>query len=716
MEPTTLFAAVPRGRRYLFIAVLFLVSSLPAQDALKRMPGYEHYRRISALRTNVFQDGSVRVTWKEDGRALEFTRNGKRFRYDFASSAFAVLSNSPAGLARSNARPANVAPRPAQFSRPARPARGRQYTEAVSPNGNYKAFYRDRNLWLSTLGSLEDEPITKDGSSAARVKYGNGTWVYGEELDQHTAIWWSSNSQKIAFYRVDESKVPDFYLTLDHTALRTKLDVEAYPKAGSTNPLVEVFIYDLPTKKFTRVDVRDGKPFTDDVVGHYVYNISWRADSKELLFHRTNRRQNILEFCAADAETGRSRVIIREEWPASWVENNPPRRFLKDNHRFIWTSERTGWKNLYLHDLAGKLLRPITQHTFEVGNILRVDEDAGYVYYTARSGDNPLKMQLHRVGLDGSGDRRLTDPAFHHIIDFAPDGRHFTDIAQTHEEPPFTTVRDTEGRPVMELGRSDLGRFEKLKLKKVELFQFPAADGRTPLYGMLHFPSNFSPRKRYPLIVDVYAGPGHMATRETFTVPNILTELGFLYATLDARSASGRGKRLLDEIYQNLGRVEIDDQAAGVRFLARRRYVDSQRVGIFGTSYGGTAAALCLLRYPGVFHAACASSAVTDFRNYDTIYTERYLWLPQEAKGAYDQVRITTHLDNLKGRLMLFYGTADDNVHPSNTLQLVRALQDAGKSFDLQVGPDQGHTSLDRERMMEFFIQNLVIEKPAREK
>jgi dipeptidyl-peptidase-4 len=226
---------------------------------------------------------------------------------------------------------------------------------------------------------------------------------------------------------------------------------------------------------------------------------------------------------------------------------------------------------------------------------------------------------------------------------------------------------------------------------------------------MLHFPSNFRPFKKYPLLVSVYAGPGTTGARETFTLPSALTEYGFLVATFDSRSANGRGKRFLDAIYLKLGRVEIDDQAAGVKSLWNRRYVDKKRVGIYGTSYGGTASALCLLRYPEVFQAAVCSSGVTDFRNYDTIYAERYLWLPQENKSGYDAASVMNYVDRLKGRLLLYYGTADNNVHPNNTMQLVQALQKAGKSFDLQVGPDLGHTSVNRERMMEFFIENLVL-------
>ena len=326
----------------------------------------------------------------------------------------------------------------------------------------------------------------------------------------------------------------------------------------------------------------------------------------------------------------------------------------------------------------------------------------------AHDGDNPLKMQLHCVGLDGQGEKRLTDPAFFHSVNVAPDGQHFIDTAQTHDSPPVTSLMDAEGKKVAELAKSDLTEFDKMKLHRVELLKFKAADGATDLYGMLHVPSNLDPQKKYPLLVSVYAGPDTVGAAETFALPNPLTECGFLVASFDSRTAGGRGKRFMDDIYLKLGRVEADDQAAGVKSLADRGYVDSRRVGIFGTSYGGTMSAMCLLRYPDVFHAACACAALTDFRNYDTIYAERYMWIPQENKAGYDAACIMNYAENLKGRLMIFFGTADDNVHPANALQLIQALQRSGKSFEVQVGPDQGHQSVSFERMMEFFCENLT--------
>jgi dipeptidyl-peptidase-4 len=683
--------------------------SLPtlAQDRLKSMPGYEQYQSMRGRIAGSVLRGTVTgVTWKEDGKSLDYRKDNKTYRFDIETR----QSTESDGNGDEPAAPEQGGGRRGGRGGGGRgPERGRQFNSAVSPDGKLKAFYKDRNLWLSDADGSNEHALTTDGSEKDRTKYGTGSWVYGEELRQTTAMWWSPDSKKVAFYRFDESKVKDFFLGMDQTAIQSTLNVEAYPKAGTDNPIAEIFIYDVESKQTVKADIRDGKPFENSVVGHYVYGVSWTADSKEMIFHRTNRRQNIMELTACNPATGKCRVIVREEWPESWTDNSPAMQFLKDNQRFIWTSDRTGWKNYYLYDLSGKLLVKLTQHPFEVARIERVDETAGLLYYMARDGDNPMKLQLHRVGLDGKGDKRMTDPAFNHGVIIAPDGKYFVDAIETHDVPPSTRVVDADGKVIGELAKSDTSRFDELGLKKTELLKFKAADGETDLYGLLHFPSTFDPAKKYPLLVSVYAGPNTTGANETFATPNPLTEYGFLVATFDSRSASGRGKKFIDAIYEKFGRTEMDDQAEGVKSLRSRSYLNSERVGIFGTSYGGTSAATCLMRFPDVFAAASSSSPVTDYRNYDTIYTERYMWIPQENKEGYDAATVMTYVPNMKGRLLLYFATADNNVHPNNSLQLIRALQRANKSFELQVGPDLGHTPVNQERMMEFFIENLVM-------
>jgi dipeptidyl-peptidase-4 len=711
-------------------ALLALAAALPAtiaaQDRLKAMPGYELAQRVTREFPTVVTGGALVATWVDEGRAFQYTMGAKRYRYDVATGRRDEIVDDVTGPRGSSAGRGGQGQPPAVVA----PDRGRQFDSTISPDGAYRATYRDRNVWLIATDGREI-PVTTDGSVASRVKYGTASWVYGEELSQRTAMWWSPDGSKIAYYRFDERQVPDYYIALDQTHVQDTLDAEAYPNSGAPNPIVDLFVYDVATKRSQRVDVRGGKPFDNDVVGHYVYHVEWSRDGRELLFFRMNRRQNVMEVVAATPATGACRVVLHEEWPTGWLMAEPRMVFLDDGHRFIWESQRNGWDNFYLHDLSGTLITPLTTFTSaEAASLIRTDERAGVLFYTARDGDNPLKMQLHRVGLDGRNDVRLTDPAFTHTIggciprlgsrpetapssspcSLSPDGKYFVDIYQTHDTPPATRLADAvTGHTVVELAKSDTTKFVEMGLKKAELFTYPAADGKTTLRGLIQFPSTFDPAKSYPVLVSVYGGPefAQFTARETFVGPSAMAEYGFLVVNLDSRAIPGLGKRTLDSIYLKLGQTEIDDMAAGVKALSSRPYVDTHRIGIFGTSYGGYASLMELLRHPDVFAAAASSSPPTDWRNYDTIYTERYMWMPQENAVGYDAGSAMSYAKDLKGRLLIYYGSADNNVHPANSMQLIKALQEAGKSFDVQVGPDRGHSPVNQDRMMEFFIDTL---------
>ena len=703
--------------------VVTLQAAIAAQDRLKTMPGYEAAQRVAREAAVAIAGNVSGVTWVDEGRAFEYEQHGKRYRYGISRGRASEIDLPPADEAERGER--------ARASNAGAPPRGRQFESTLSRDGMLKAFYKDRNVWVSSADGNDARAITTDGSVAGRIKYGTASWVYGEELSQRTAMWWSPDSRKIAYYRFDERDVRDYYVALNQTQVHATLDTEAFPTAGTPNPTVDLYVYDVASRQSVRVDVRDGKAFDNEAVGHYVYRVSWSADGRELLFLRTNRRQNVMEVAAANPASGACRVVLREEWPTGWLISEPRMVFLADGTRFIWESQRNGWNNFYLYDLSGRLIAPLTTSTtFEADKLVKIDETAGVLFYTARDGDNPLKLQLHRVRLDGSGDRRLTDPAFHHTVGgciadlgsrpeqpgapgrcgIAPDNAHFVDVYQTHDTPPATRLVDTsDGHVVADIAKADASRLAAMGPRNAELFTFTAADGRTTLRGILQFPASFDPSKTYPALVSVYGGPefSSLTARETFVAPNPLAEYGFLILNLDSRAVPGLGKPTLDSIHQKLGQVEIDDMAEGVKALWNRPYVDKSRVGIFGTSYGGYTSVMELLRHPEVFAAAASSSPPTDWRNYDTIYTERYMGTPQENHAGYDAGSAMTYAKDLKGRLLIYYGTADNNVHPSNALQLVKALQDAGKSFDVQVGPDRGHSPVNQDRMMEFFIDAL---------
>ena len=679
------------------VALIIPFNSSFSQDKLKKMPGYEQYQKMAPQIRSSVKFGTLSVTWSEDGNSFTYNENGKQYKYDVKRKKASEVGDAK--------------PRPRR-SFGNRPARGRQYASAESPDKKLKAFTKDRNMYLSNPDGSNVIPITTKGNDDNQIKFGIATWVYGEELGQNTAMWWSPDSKKIAFYRFDEKEAKKYYVIYNQTKIQDSVEIEAYPKVGAKNLPVDLMVYDLDTKKTTSLDLRDGKPYEDGPIGTYIYNIGWSPDGTELLYHSTNRKQDIMEYKAANPTTGKSRVVVREEWLASFTRNSPEMRFLKDGKRFIWASERSGFNNYYLYNIDGTLINPITTHDYEVSRIIDVDEKNGYVYYYARSGDNHMKMQLHRVKLDGSQNTRLTDPAFNHSVSISPNGKYFVDISQTHDIPPFTNLVNSKGKVIDELAKSDMTKFNELNLKKVEAFTFTSADGVTELHGMLHYPSNFDPNKKYPSILAIYGGPSTNGFRENFTLPNAMTEYGFLVVNLDGRNVGGRGKKMLDKLYGNLGIVEMDDFAEGIKSLHNRPYFNKDKVGVVGTSYGGTTAATSLLRFPDVYHAAVANSAVTDWRNYDNVYTERYMNLIENNKEGYDASSIMNYAYNLKGELMIFYGTNDNNVHPSNSLQLIQALQKAGKSFEVQVGPDKGHTRMNTERMMEFFIEHLVLRNP----
>jgi dipeptidyl-peptidase-4 len=431
------------------VALAFVYVPLGAQDRLPLMPGYDRYQRMTREIPGSVKLGSLSVRWKDDGSSFEYAWNGKRYVFDVASRHATETGDAPAPVGGGRGgRGGGVGPE-----------RGRQFDSAESPDKTLKAFYKDRNLWLSATDGANPVAITTDGSEKDRTKYGTASWVYGEELSQRTAMWWAPDSKRVAYYRFDEKQVVDFYLQMNQTQVQDTLDVEAYPKPGKPNPIVDLFVYDVASKKSTRIDVRDGKPFDNTVVGHYVYNVAWSSDGREILLNRTNRRQNVLEFAACSPESGKCRAVVHEEWPTGWIENRPEMRLLKDGRRFIWESQRSGWKNFYLYDLSGTLIAPLTHlTTAEAENVVLVDEAHGVFYYTARDGDNFMKLQLHRAGLDGKHDTRLTDPAFMH--DHGVAGRRFS-WTWRRRTTPTPRLIDNDGKIVTELAKSDTTKFDE---------------------------------------------------------------------------------------------------------------------------------------------------------------------------------------------------------------------------------------------------------------
>jgi len=662
-------------------------------DDMAKFDRYERLRRI--ISKSVDRNDFPKFKWSEGGNSFTYEIEKKRYSYDLEANASTKLEGK-----EEETKP---------FRRP--PDRGRQFAVVYNSDKTLKAYTEDRNVYISKLNGTGLVPVTKDGNEKDRIKFGIASWVYGEELGVREAMWFSPDGKKLAFYGFNEKDVIDFYLTIDETKVQNKLDVEPYPKAGAPNPIVDLYIYDLESKQTTKVDAHWDTGVDPDL-GHYLYNVRWSPDGKELLFNRTNRRQCIMEFAAANPETGKCRVVIRESHTQSWTEPSPEMQWVEDEKgektKFLWLNYRNGYKNLSLVNFDGSGEKPITKHNFDVAGIARFNNKKKVIYYTARDGENPYRLQLHKVNLDGTAEKRLTNPKFSHSVQVNEDCSRIVDTYETVDIPPATDELDGDGKLVKNISKADASRFEKQGLKSVEMFSYTAADGKSTCYGYLMKPPSFDPKRKYPMIVTTYSGPESGTYSERFQVPNPACELGFLVASFDGRGTIARGQAFLDEIYGKLGVVEIDDQAAGVKFLAQRPYVDGKNVGIFGTSYGGYATIMCVLRHPEAFKAGVACSSVTAWENYDSIYTERYMNTPQLNPQGYLAGSAMTYAKDLQGHLLLFYGTLDNNVHPTNTHQLAAALNKAGKNYDMMVGPDMGHAQMNMNKIWSFFCEHLM--------
>jgi dipeptidyl-peptidase-4 len=565
---------------------------------------------------------------------------------------------------------------------------------SVSPKGSYVAHVRDQNLFVYDLAKQKEKELTNDGRGP--IKNGMAEFVAQEEMDRSTGYWWAPDDEHIAFARVDETPVKvtqRFEIAADNVATFA----QRYPAAGGANVLVRLGVANVRSGATTWVDLG---PDADI----YLARVNWLPDGKTLAIQRESRDQRKLDLLFANIETGQSRIVLTET-SKIWVELHNELSFLTQSREFVWASSRDGYQHLYLYDFEGRLLRQITAGAWNVDDfraraIKGIDEKNRLIYFTATE-KSPTERQFYSTSLDTQDPKkidRISQEAGLHSVTMSPDTGFYVDNFTSITQPPQVNLHAADGKVLAQLLENRLNAQHPdapyLADNSVPEFgTLTAVDGQT-LYYRLFKPLHFDPAKRYPAIVDVYGGPGVQRVLDNWTgssFTQILTRAGYVVFQLDNRGTAFRGSAFQAPIHGRLGDVEVDDQVLGARWLASQGYVDESRMGVWGWSYGGYMSLMLMFKAPEVFRAGISGAPVTDWTLYDTHYTERYLDTPQSNAAGYEASSVLPFAKNLKGKLLIMHGMADDNVLFLNSTKLFKGLQDLGKPFDAMVYPGAKH-------------------------
>ena len=565
-----------------------------------------------------------------------------------------------------------------------------------SSTGKYVSFIREQNLFVVDLDNDEERQITSDGGGL--IRNGMAEFIAQEEMDRYTGYWWSPDDSAIAFTRVDESPV-QVSERFEVYAEDFKVYKQRYPATGTANVLMQVGVAELNSGEIRWMDIGDDADI-------YVPRVDWYPSSDYLAVQRQSRDQKTLELLRVDAESGESRVLLTES-SDTWINLHNELHFLESTSRFIWLSERSGHMHLYLYGNEGEMIRALTAGEWDVVDgartrsaLLHVDEDAGTVYVTATL-DSPIERNIYGVKLDGSAaPKRLSSAAGWHRASFAPNGEFYVDSFQNATTPPQVAVHRKDGSRIAFIEENALNESHPYypylaNQPNTEFGTLEADDGQT-LYYRIKKPGDFDASKRYAVIVSVYGGPqGQRVTnRWSAGFEEVLVNNGYIVFSLDNRGTGFRGTQFDAPLYRQMGQIEVIDQVAGVDFLKSLDYVDADRIGVFGWSYGGYMALMCMLKAPEVFAAGVSGAPVTDWALYDTHYTERYLGTPQNNPDGYAASSVFPYVENLSGPLLVIHGMADDNVLFSNSTKLFKALQDQQREFDMMTYPGSKHALL----------------------
>jgi len=576
----------------------------------------------------------------------------------------------------------------------------------ISPDGKYVSFVREHNLWLVGTVDGKERALTTGGSE--EIRKGELDWVYPEELDITTAYWWAPDSSSIAYLEMDERKVTQFPL-IDFESYTGEAELQRYPVPSNANPTVRVFA----------AFVAGGEPRVMDTGSNtdiYIPRVNWLPDSRHLAIQRLNRPQTVLDVLLADTTSGKSSVLLMDK-DQYWINVSHDLHFFQDGKRFLWSDERTGYRELYLYDMSGKQLAQLTKGEWEVSHVDSIDEVKGIVYFTGTE-KSPLERQLYRVALDGTGFARITKEDGTHGVQFAPNSAQFVDAYSNSMTPPRQDLYRMDGSKLATIEENKVPELAEFHLSPVEFLTVKSHDGITLNCFMIK-PPNFDPAKKYPALVFTYGGPHAQIVLNswegaTFLWHELMAQKGYIIFALDNRGSTGRGHLFEEPIHFRFGAQELSDQRDGAEWLKLQPYVDGNRIGIWGWSYGGHMTLHALFEAPELFKVGFAGGPVTDWRFYDTIYTERYLGLLPENEESYQESSPIKKAEKLKGKLLIAQGTSDDNVHYSNTFALIDELIKAQKYVEVMAFPGRGHGVNDpparrvlMNRVTQFFLDNL---------
>jgi dipeptidyl-peptidase-4 len=565
----------------------------------------------------------------------------------------------------------------------------KQRYATISPDGEKVAFVLGNNLYYRDLTSGELVQVTEDGEQNAVIN-GATDWVYEEEFAIAKAFEWSPDSRRLAFLRFDERRVKEFTMTNYRDEMYPEYVTFKYPKVGEDNALVSAHIYDLKKGKTIRVD-------TGEETDIYLPRIRWTEDPDQLCVVRMNRHQNRVDLLLASAKSGKTRLLLQETNPyyisESVLDNL---RFLEDGRQFIWTSERDGWHHIYLYDMKGELQRQITRGEWEITNFYGVDEAGGKLYFQAAR-RSPMERQIFEIGLDGQGLRELSPEPGSNSAEFSSTFDYFVLTHSTANTPPVISVYDRSGERIRTI--QDNERVRELQdtygTTPVEFFDFTTSEG-VALNGWMIKPPDMDESAEHPVLLYVYGGPGSQLVTDSWKGQNywwfqMLAQQGYVVACVDNRGTGGRGQEFKKMTYRKLGHYETKDQIEVAKYLGSLPYIDAGRIGIFGWSYGGYMSSLAILKGNEVFKAAIAVAPVTNWKWYDTIYTEHFMRTFAENPEGFEENSPIYFADRLRGNYLLVHGMGDDNVHFQHTVEMANALINANKQFETYFYPNRNH-------------------------